>query len=201
MSDVELAELVATKTAERLDKNWTAHVENLKRQWQKDLARLRDDLTVKGLIQASNCGLDCPFRERLVVKVNDAKVLVADDYEPIRKVLTRILSEAGVTTFEAENGLDAAELLRKEPGIDVVVADISMPKNGYTLLEYVREHYPHIPVVVVSGYETEAERALKFGAFGFLQKPFTAAQVVLAIEAAVTTKRQERSGDPHAKST
>lgn len=193
MSDLELAELVAQYTAERLKESFSEELGSFRDQWAKDLAKLRDDLTVKGLLNSEACGLDCPVREQLLTEVKGAQVLIVDDYKQVRTVLARLLQEAGISTFEAEDGKGAAAILASETGIDVVVADIAMPNNGYTLLEHVREHYPTIEVVMVSGYDTEAGKARDMGAFAFLAKPFTAAQAVLIIERAVEARRHKSS--------
>lgn len=191
---LELAELVATKTADRLKENFNEILGSFREQWLADMSKLRDDLTAKNLLNSEACGLDCPLKETLLAGVTKAKVLVVDDYPEVRKVLARLLTEVGIVALEAVDAPSAVEILKKEQGIEVVLADISMPKNGYTLLEYVREHYPTIEVVMTSGYDTEVEKARVMGAFGFLSKPFTAAQAVLLVEKAVEMRRLKVSG-------
>lgn len=189
MSDFELAELVATRTAERLRERFTEELGIFRQQWLADMAKLRDDLTVKGLLNSEACGLDCPLKETFLLNSKGAKVLVVDDYSEVRRALSRLLADVGIVVFEADDAPAAVTILGQEPDIEVVIADIAMPKNGYTLLEYVREHHSRIEVVMVSGYDAEVERARAMGAFGFLAKPFTAAQAVLVVEKAVEMKR------------
>jgi two-component system C4-dicarboxylate transport response regulator DctD len=153
------------------------------------LGKLRDDLTVQGLIQGENCGLDCPLRKRVVTSVKGATVLVVDDYEDVRKALVRILEDSGMTVFGAENSTQAMEILAGTPDIDVVMADAIMPKNGHTLLEYVRREYPTVEVIMISGYEGGTMKARELGAFCFLAKPFSAEQAVMFIERAVELRR------------
>lgn len=186
---VKLAELVAEHTATRMNEMFKEELGSFRDQWLKDMAKLRDDLTVRGLLNSEACGLDCPLKETLIAGAKGSKVLVVDDYPQVRKVLARLLTEAGIVALEADGSPAAMEILKTTPDIAVVLADITMPSNGYTLLEYVRAHYPAIEVVMVSGYDAEVDRARELGAFGFLAKPFTAAQAVLVIERAIENRR------------
>lgn len=190
MSDhIKLAEMVAEKTAERMNEKFKEELGSFRDQWIKDMSKLRDDLTVRGLLNSEACGLDCPLKETLVAGAKGATVLVVDDYPQVRRVLARLLTEAGINALEADGGPSAMALLKSTSSIDVVIADITMPGNGYLLLEHVRVHYPSIEVVMVSGFDAEVDRARELGAFGFLAKPFTAAQAVLVIERAIENRR------------
>lgn len=189
MGDLELAQTVADRTAERLAQFWTEKLNVLRDQWQEDLGHLRDDLTVKGLIQGEGCGIECPLRKRVIANIEGATVLVVDDYTEIRKVLVRILEDAGITAFGVASSAEALEVLSSSAGIDVVMADAVMPNNGLTLLEYVRGKYPTIEVIMISGYESGAAKARELGAFCFLAKPFSAEQAVMLIERAVEHRR------------
>src|SRR5512141_492242 len=101
MSDVELAEMVATRTAERLDAYWGEKIERLQTEWRRELSRLRDDLTVKGLSHSDNCSFECPYRDKMTTTAVSAKVLIADDYDAMRRTLQRVLDQAGFLTIEA----------------------------------------------------------------------------------------------------
>lgn len=189
MSDLELAQTVADKTAQRLEQIWTEKLDALRDQWQEDLGHLRDDLTVKGLIQGEGCGIDCPLRKKVISKLEGATVLVVDDYTEIRRVLVRILEDAGITAFGVASSAEAVETLASSAEIDVVMADAVMPNNGHTLLEFVRRRYPTVEVIMISGYESGAAKARELGAFCFLAKPFSAEQAVMLIERAVEHRR------------
>lgn len=183
-AEVRLAEAVASKTAERvregLHEQLNERDENLRRLWRQDLAQLRDDLTAKSLLS-----------ELLepVTEVAPVRVLVVDDYPEIRNAFVRIFTKSGMVVQEAKSGIEAADLLDRDPLIEVVLADVSMPKNGYTLLEHVRKTYPIVEVVMTSGYDLDTERARKLGAFGFLPKPFNLSQAVLLVERAAEFRR------------
>jgi len=189
MTDLELAQDVATKTAERLREVWVEELNALRDQWLMDLGKLRDDLTVEGLIRGASCGLDCPLRKKVTSSVKGATVLVVDDYPGVKTVLVRILEDAGMHTFGATTGAEAIVILAEQKDIDVVISDAVMPKNGHSLLEFVRETYPTIEVIMTSGYTNVAEKARELGAFCFLPKPFSADQAVMLIEKAVELRR------------
>jgi DNA-binding NtrC family response regulator len=116
-------------------------------------------------------------------------VLVVDDFPPLRRALVKILTSSGMLVCDAEDGVAAAEILANDRQLEVVIADISMPKNGYTLLEHVRKHFPTIEVVMTSGYDLDHSRARELGAFGFLPKPFDVTMAVMLVERAVELRR------------
>lgn len=191
MTDLELAERVAELTAQRVRQGWESDLAALQETWRRDLSALRDDLTAKNLITSSACGLECPMKKGLseLSSSQPAKVLVVDDIEAVRKTLVRLLQSAGLLTFSAEDTDAAEEVLKGGPEIDAVILDIAMPKSGYFLLEHIKTFYPTTEVIMTSGYDSNVERARELGAFGFLQKPFTASQAILMIERAVEMRK------------
>lgn len=191
MGDLELAERVAELTAQRVRQGWESDLTALQDTWRRDLSALRDDLTTKNLIKSAACGLDCPLKNSLteLTKTQPAQVLVVDDIDSVRGSLVRLLQSTGLVTFSASDPDEASLVINETPEMDVVILDVSMPKNGYTLLEYIRENYPTTEVIMTSGYDTNVDKARKLGAFGFLSKPFTASQAVLMIERAVEMRR------------
>lgn len=112
-----------------------------------------------------------------------ARVLVVDDEPQIQKVLKRFLMGAGhvVETFAV--GEDAIARLG-ESEFDVVISDLSMPgMDGIELLRRVREHDLDIPVVLITGDPStdSAIRAIEYGAFRYLTKPFRIDEVVALV--------------------
>ncbi|HET7825160.1 MAG TPA: sigma-54 dependent transcriptional regulator [Anaeromyxobacter sp.] len=102
-----------------------------------------------------------------------ARVLVADDKENMRKLFAKILAD-GYEVEEAEDGARALGLVATR-GYDVVVTDIRMPgADGFELLAAVKARAPSTEVVLMTGYATvpDAVRAMKMGAFDYLEKPF-----------------------------
>ena len=98
------------------------------------------------------------------------RILIVDDEEPVRSVVKKVLSAFNVV--EAENGKIALQLANKATP-DLVIADINMPEmDGLELLSNLRDKYPDVPVVGLSGY-VKSEDAQSFGFDGFLDKPLS----------------------------
>jgi two-component system response regulator AtoC len=111
------------------------------------------------------------------------RILVVDDKENMRRLVARILGET-FAVDEAEDGARALALVATTP-YDVVVTDIRMPgADGFELLAAAKARDPSTEVVLMTGYATvpDAVRAMKLGAFDYLEKPFDpdAAHAVVA---------------------
>jgi CheY-like chemotaxis protein len=84
------------------------------------------------------------------------QVLVADDNEAVRDVLSRALSICGYDVTLAENGIEAGKLFLTG-SYDLVITDLQMPlMNGWELSRLIKERSPNTPVMVVSGACDEA---------------------------------------------
>jgi len=103
--------------------------------------------------------------------------LVIDDSKPIRSILTQILVSIGFTVDQAENGLEALEVLKKQK-VDLALVDWNMPEmNGCEFVQEVRKDdtYKNMRMVMVST-ETGISKittALEAGADEYIMKPFT----------------------------
>lgn len=103
------------------------------------------------------------------------KILVVEDEATIRRVLIKILSEENDSyqLSEAEDGLMAMELIKKED-FDLVICDIKMPKmDGVEVLQASKKIKPELPFVMISGHgdlET-AVNTMRYGAFDYISKP------------------------------
>jgi two-component system response regulator AtoC len=102
------------------------------------------------------------------------QILIVDDDDHIRFLLSTFLNERGYETEDADNGESALRWLNDhEP--DLVLLDIRMPGlSGIEVLERAHQRYPNLPVIVISGYADEAmaRDALRMGAYDFFLKPF-----------------------------
>jgi len=115
----------------------------------------------------------------------ESDVLVVDDSAAIRKILQRVLRQTGMeigSIHEAGDGQEALEKLQSQPGIQLVLTDIIMPKmDGLQLLAAIKtsSQWNRIPVVMITteGGETKVGEAVKLGAAGYVRKPFTADQI------------------------
>ncbi len=120
------------------------------------------------------------------------KVLIVDDdknmLQSLRLGLERYKDRFSVIT--SSNGVAAIEALKKE-SISVVVADVKMPRmDGLSLLSHLRENYPDIPVIIITGYGTEEMEQFvrEKGAFDFLNKPFLVKELGEKIVLALNTQ-------------
>ncbi len=119
-----------------------------------------------------------------------ARVLVADDDEQVRSVLSRMLLRAGHEVLLAEDGFQASELYR-EKRADVVILDLYMPeKEGLETLLELRTEFPEIKIIVISGgggaFKLDPLRtAERLGAVKTLTKPIWSADLVAALDEAL----------------
>ena len=121
-----------------------------------------------------------------------AQVLLVDDESNIRRMLAALLREEGFTVAEAANG-NAALLQLDDVDPDVIVLDLLMPPgpDGLETLVRIRKRGRATPVIMMSGKAqlTDAVRAVKQGAFQFLEKPLTPESVLVTVRAALELNR------------
>lgn len=117
---------------------------------------------------------------------NNKHVLVVDDDRDIRYILSLRLVSAGYMVYEAANGLEALEQMKKHP-FDVVLTDYCMPKmDGFEFLSLCHVKWPGIPVVVFSGDQDDlAHEAIERGAFAWVRKGSDFTMLVEILAAAV----------------
>jgi signal transduction histidine kinase len=107
------------------------------------------------------------------------KVLVVDDEEWMRDACVEILQPEGFQVMSASDGPTGLELLRRHSP-DLILVDLKMPgMDGIAYLESVKAFDPDIAAIMITGYATLelAVEAMKAGAYDFLPKPFTPAQL------------------------
>jgi two-component system, cell cycle sensor histidine kinase and response regulator CckA len=101
-------------------------------------------------------------------------VLLVDDEPLLRRLLSRILAEAGFGVMEAENGAVALETARRlDGGLGLVVTDIHMP--GMTGLEFARAFrplHPSVPILFITGRDLPPLPPTEVAEQGLLRKPF-----------------------------
>lgn len=108
-------------------------------------------------------------------------ILVVDDEDGVRHWIARVLSRAGYQVLQAGNGAAAVDVLRAHaPRIGLVLTDVFMPgRGGRDLAIVVRESYPQIPLVFMSGVTEDFGEGGGFGDDAvFLEKPFTEDEVL-----------------------
>ncbi len=115
-------------------------------------------------------------------------ILIVDDEEKIRKIL-KINLQQNYSVFLAKNGVEAQHYLENEI-IHLVITDLKMPGqvNGLQLLEFVKEKFKHIPLIIITAFGTveNAVNAMKLGAFDYILKPIKIAELIPLIEKALS---------------
>jgi CheY-like chemotaxis protein len=118
-----------------------------------------------------------------------SRILVVEDDDSTRNLIARILQRLGYDITEAANGQAALDLLARDPQYDLLISDVRMaPMDGLVLLAEVKNHYPDIPVLMISvhGRPEWITTAMNSGANGFLLKPFVKDQLAEAVESILT---------------
>jgi two-component system nitrogen regulation response regulator NtrX len=118
-------------------------------------------------------------------------ILVVDDEEGIRSSLQGILEDESYQVALAVDGLDALAILQKELP-DLVLLDIWMPGiDGLETLAKIKELYPELAVVMISGHGTieTAVKSTKLGAFDFIEKPLSLEKVLVTVHNAIGMSR------------
>ncbi|MDP6803305.1 MAG: response regulator [Gemmatimonadota bacterium] len=111
--------------------------------------------------------------------VNRKRILVVDDQESMRDVLTDLLDLMGYDAHAVPGGDEALDSLG-DWSVDLVISDLNMPgMDGLELMQRLHQEHPGLPVVIVTGYGTftTERRILADGAAGYIPKPCTLTRV------------------------
>ena len=121
-------------------------------------------------------------------------ILVVEDEEPLRKLVTTILTRAGFTIFETDNVKTALDIARRDDvELDLVVTDVVMPSgSGLVLVRQFFVEWPDVKCIVMSGHDEQMLLAATEPALDirFLQKPFTPAQLLESVRGVLSATRR-----------
>lgn len=110
-----------------------------------------------------------------------ARILVAEDDEPVRAFVRRALEVDGHAVTEARDGAEALEILEREAGnFALLLTDIRMPlMDGIALALAAAPQFPALVILLMTGYADQRERAADLDGVivDVVQKPFTLAQI------------------------
>jgi len=112
------------------------------------------------------------------------KLLVVDDNLNALEIIMRTLNNAGYEVLTCDSVTAAVEILNDQK-IDIVITDLKMPKHsGLDLVKHINENIDDIGIIMVTGYPSieGAVEAIKMGAEEFLAKPFTAKDLLSAVQ-------------------
>jgi two-component system nitrogen regulation response regulator NtrX len=122
------------------------------------------------------------------------QILVVDDEERIRQSLSGILKDEGYGVLEAKDGVQALRQIETESP-DLALLDIWMPgMDGMEVLERMKGLIPNLPVIMISGHGNIelAVKAVKLGAYDFIEKPLSLEKVLLTVNNALLFSRLEQ---------
>lgn len=125
-----------------------------------------------------------------------ANILIVDDEEDMRELVSMYLQNSGYNTFEAEDDRAARFTLQTEE-IDLVLLDIMLPnKNGFEICEEIRQE-SDIPIIFLSakGEEWDKVKAFQLGGDDYLVKPFSPGELMARIEAVLRRSSRAREED------
>jgi DNA-binding NarL/FixJ family response regulator len=129
-------------------------------------------------------------------RVTPIRVLVAEDHALVREGICALVEriDGFEVVAEAGDGLEALRLI-KEHRPQIVLLDLTMPLNGFEVLDRTVEGFPNVSVIVLTVHKAEeyAIRALSMGAMGYLPKSAVSAELELAIR---TVARGEKYFSP-----
>src|SRR6266568_3836867 len=128
------------------------------------------------------------------------RILVVDDEETIREIVSSMLSGANFRTRQAASGIEALAILESGEEFDLVLSDLMLAEmDGIALLERAKERYPDMPIVMVTAVHDiqVALQALRNGAYDYLLKPFEREQLLATVRRALENRRLKRENDAY----
>lgn len=126
------------------------------------------------------------------------KLLIVDDEERIRKLIAKYAVFEGYEVAEAENGMQAVEMARSDPG-DLVILDIMMPElDGFSAAREIRKH-SDVPIIFLSARGEEYDRihGFELGVDDYVVKPFSPRELMMRVGAVLRRSRAFQPENVH----
>ncbi|MBL8640472.1 MAG: sigma-54-dependent Fis family transcriptional regulator, partial [Alphaproteobacteria bacterium] len=125
-----------------------------------------------------------------------AEILIVDDEADIRNLIEGILDDEGYKTAQAETAEQVFELIKRKK-FSLVILDIWLQNSEYDglgILERIKSTYPDVPVIMISGHGTieTAVKAIRMGAYEFIEKPFKTDRLLLMVARALEAASLKR---------
>jgi CheY-like chemotaxis protein len=118
-----------------------------------------------------------------------ARILIAEDEEPLRALIKRALAEEGHVVVATADGSEALDVLQSEGGgFDLLLTDIKMPvMDGIALALAVARDFPKLPILLMTGFADQRERVSGLEALicDVISKPFALAEIKFAVASAL----------------
>ncbi len=131
----------------------------------------------------------------MIKKGREGRILVIDDEESVRKILSKILSQVNHQVKVARNGEEGIRLV-KEKEFDLVLTDLGMPGiSGWEVCKTVKRMYPYLPVGMITGWgmELDQERVKETGVDFVVSKPFDFNQILKIVAETMELKEKRFS--------
>jgi len=132
-------------------------------------------------------------------EMNDTRVLIVDDEEPIQELLANLMEINGYGCTPVNDASAARECLR-ENNFHLILCDVNMPgESGLDFARYVVTEHPETALVMISGVNDPetADTALEIGAYGYVIKPFDPNEVMINISNALRRRKLEIENRAH----
>jgi PAS domain S-box-containing protein len=122
-------------------------------------------------------------------------ILVVEDNAEVAEITASLVEQLGYQTTRATNATEALNRLRRGDKVDLVLSDVVMPggMNGIALAQEIGNHYPHVPVVLTSGYSDVVQTAQ--ARFAILRKPFQLSALEKSIREALERAAARDGGE------
>lgn len=130
-------------------------------------------------------------------------ILVADDEESVRNLISRVLSKMNYTVITAINGEEVLDKV-KSRSFDLLIMDIRMPKlDGMEAFKTLRIEYPSLPIIMMTAFSTVETtlETMRLGAFDYLTKPFDISEVKTAVEKVFSSRLENDCSNDIPKQT
>lgn len=128
------------------------------------------------------------------------RILVVDDDEPIRKLIDKVLSVQGMLVYQAESGKHGLEMINKY-NFDLVLLDIMLSDiSGYDVARTVRKHDLQMPIIFLSGKREDEDiiEGLDTGADSYMTKPFSPSVLCAQVRSRIKRHREVSRDDNNA---
>ena len=122
-----------------------------------------------------------------------AHVLVIDDQESMRSIISQMLEDKGHRVATAEDGEEGLRIFEENPSsFNLIMCDINMPKiDGFEFLKKVKTDHPKLPVILLTGTNPDVAEYVgkEYKADAILKKPFIVEDVMQMVEAIIASNR------------
>lgn len=125
--------------------------------------------------------------------MSKGKILVIDDEDIVLISCKRALLPEGFEVKTAQNGIEGLKMIEEER-FDLVFTDLKMPDiDGIEVLRIIKQRWPETGVIIITGYQTvdSAVKAIKLGAYDYIEKPFTPDGIINAVNSALEERKKE----------